>query len=284
MLRVFGKAKPRVAVVRAAGNIMGGRGANRVNLQRLEKPLRKAYKMRNVKAVALVLNSPGGAPAQSSLIMKRIMQLKKETGVPTYAFVEDVAASGGYYLACAADKIYGDENSIVGSIGVLSAGFGLDKWIKRYDIDRRVKTAGKFKAAYDPFQGNNKQADAHLDDVLKKLHDNFQTAVKTSRGDRLKEDYPNLFEGQFWVANDAIEAGLIDGIGSLHETMAEILGEEPKFIETTKDRGFAALFNAKAAVEALQNPAAAASDMVSGALASVESDAAWKRFGITHHE
>lgn len=293
---LFGGNKPRVAVIRAAGTIAAmSRGRGKVNVAKLEKPLQRAFKMRNVRAVALVINSPGGSPTQSNLIMKRMNQLKKQHNVPVYAFVEDVAASGGYYLACGADKIYADENSIVGSIGVISHSFGLDKWIKRYDIERRTHTAGKRKAMLDPFVPEDKADVKDLQELLTKLHGNFQDVVKQSRGDRLKLDTPDLFEGKIWLAKDAQDIGLIDGIGDMHSVMRDVLGEEPKLVEFTKHSPWEDMFGGMSAnadtimgrVASLFSAqsggtAANVSEAMTGALAAVEEEAAWRSVGVTH--
>lgn len=223
---------PRVAVVRAVGSIAQGSGANRINLHKLQKPLMKAFKMRNVKAISLVVNSPGGSAVQSSLIKKFVEQLKVRHKVPVYAFVEDVAASGGYFVSCAADKIYADESSVVGSIGVVAGSFGFDKWIKRYDIERRTYSAGKKKVQLDPFMPEKAEDVENLQHIMKGIHANFREAVESSRGDRLRADADDLWEGQYWLAKEAMDLGLIDGIGSMHEVMAEEYGEDVKLVET----------------------------------------------------
>lgn len=251
-------------------------------MQKMEKPLTKAFKTRNVQAVALIVNSPGGSPAQSNLIMKRMRQLKEQHNVPVYAFVEDVAASGGYYLACGADKIFADENSIIGSIGVVSGSFGLDKWIKRYDVERRVYTAGKRKVTMDPFAPENPQDVEELQHVLDQLHDNFKGVVKEARGHKLDLDAPDLFEGKYWVAADAKKIGLIDDIGDLHTTMRNILGEEPKFIHTNRDSPFGEMFGGGMHAAHGVDAEVFARQAISGAMAAVHEEAAWHSAGVSH--
>ena len=179
------------------------------------------------KAVALALNSPGGSPAQSSLIAARIRRLADEHSVPVHAFVEDVAASGGYWLATAADRIHLDPNSIVGSIGVISASFGFHDLLTRNGIERRVHTAGEDKSLLDPFRPERPEDVERLKRLQGIIHANFIDQVKTRRGPRLSGD--NLFSGDIWVGQAAIDAGLADGIGHLAPTMRALYGEKVRF-------------------------------------------------------
>ena len=191
--------RPVVAVVRLAGiigpsqPIRGG-----LNLAAVAPALEAAFAMKNAKAVALVINSPGGSPVQSSLIYKRIRQLAEEKSLPVYAFAEDVAASGGYMIACAADEIYADESSVIGSIGVVSAGFGFTGLIEKLGVERRVHTAGESKAMLDPFQPEKPDEVARLKALQEEVHENFKALVKKARGERLKADDPAIFSGEFW--------------------------------------------------------------------------------------
>ena len=177
--------------------------------------------------MAVVVNSPGGSPVQSHLIFSRIRQLAKEKKKRVYVFCEDVAASGGYFLALAGDEIYADPSSIVGSIGVISAGFGLDKFIERFGIERRVHTAGKDKGALDPFQpGASRGRRAARRTLQRDVHDVFIGIVKERRAGKLKGPEEELFSGAFWSAAKALEYGLIDGIADLRSKMQDLHGEK----------------------------------------------------------
>jgi len=205
--------QPTVSVLRLTGSISDGEvGRKSLNYESLDKQIDKSFAFENLKAVCLRINSPGGSPVQSELIAKRIQTLSSEKGVPVYAFVEDEAASGGYFLACGAKEIYASESSIVGSIGVISQSFGLQEVIKRWGIENRLQTAGKNKAIDNPFIEQNEAAIARTDRVLANIHRHFISFVKESRGDRLKGEEDHLFSGEYWTGNEALELGLIDGV------------------------------------------------------------------------
>ena len=206
--------KPKVAVIRMSGVIADGSGRKEtISYNAYKDLITKAFEIHKLQAVALVINSPGGSPAQSALIGKLIRDLAEEKEVPILAFVEDVAASGGYWLACAADEIYALDVSIVGSIGVISASFGLKELAERYGVERRIHTSGKEKSFLDPFL-EEKPADVkRLKGLQRELHDRFIEWVVTRRGDRLTGSDKELFEGAFWTGARAKELGLIDEIG-----------------------------------------------------------------------
>jgi signal peptide peptidase SppA len=228
----FRKSGPIVSVVRMEGIISVGRGgfrSSQINMQSLAGPLDRAFKVPDVKAVVLLINSPGGSPVQSSLIGKRVRALADEKEVPVFAFAEDVAASGGYWLACAADEIYADASSIVGSIGVISAGFGFQDLIQRYGIERRVYAAGDHKGALDPFQPENPDDVARLKTAQAGIHDSFKELVRTRRSGKLTAPEDEVFTGEFWTGVQAQELGLIDGIGDLRSVMRERYGEKVRF-------------------------------------------------------
>jgi len=207
---------PKVAVVRLTGAIgAGGTLRGGLTLAGLADPLERAFSLPGAKAVALSINSPGGSPVQSALIAQRIRDLAEEKNVKVYAFCEDVAASGGYWLACAADEIYASESSIVGSIGVVSAGFGFPELLRRYGVERRVYTSGERKVILDPFDEEKEEDIARLKAIQEQVHESFKTMVRSRRGQRLKGDEATLFNGDFWVGQSAYELGLIDGIADL---------------------------------------------------------------------
>lgn len=212
-------ATAQVAVVRLDGVITpaGSPGPRRggLTLEGLEPTLVKAFGLPGLEAVALAISSPGGAPTQSALIADRIRGLAAEHEVPVLAFCEDVAASGGYWLACAADEIVAHPTSLVGSIGVVAGGFGLHEVIERHGIQRRLHTAGENKARLDPFQPERDEDVAWLQGELDALHGMFSAWVRERRGDRLGGDPATVFSGEVWTGPRALELGLVDGLGTL---------------------------------------------------------------------
>ncbi|TQM93956.1 serine protease SohB [Roseinatronobacter monicus] len=224
----FIKRKPSVAVIRLQGMIATGSNPGRLNDASLAPLVEIAFRRGKPKAVALVINSPGGSPVQSALIAARIRRLADEVKIPVHAFVEDVAASGGYWLATAADDIHVDGNSIVGSIGVISAGFGLHELLNRYGVERRVYTSGKSKSQLDPFSPENPEDVARLRGLQDQVHQNFIAQVTERRGAKLVED-DSLFTGEFWLGGRAVELGLADGLGHLVPMMQNRYGEKVRF-------------------------------------------------------
>ena len=233
----FGRT-PKVAVLRLSGVISasdrsfsGGLSVASLNIS-----IQRAFSMRGVKAVALLINSPGGSPVQSALICRRIRALALEKELPVFAFIEDVAASGGYWLACAADEIYADANSIVGSIGVISSGFGFQDAIQRLGVERRVYSQGKHKAILDPFKAEDPEGVEMLMDIQKEIYEGFKLHVRERRGKRLAEESEQLFGGDVWTGKRALELGLIDGLGDVYSITRERFGEEVKirFVDVPK--------------------------------------------------
>ena len=214
-------------------------------------------------AVALAINSPGGSPVQSSLIAARIRRLASEKNIPVYGFCEDVAASGGYWLATAADEIFADESSIVGSIGVISASFGFQDFIERHGIERRVYTAGEDKSLLDPFRPEREEDIKRLKRLQQIIHDNFINQVRVRRGIKLTRD--DIFTGEIWAGEEAKDIGLIDGIGHLVPTMQEIFGDKVKFNMITGRRSLMQRFGAPGL-----------GDVVN----AVDDKAHWARFGL----
>lgn len=257
------KSDPTVAVIRLQGAIgTGGRGM--LSDAGLAPVIEKAFKRGKPDAVALEINSPGGSAAQSSLIGARIRRLAQESDIPVYAFVEDVAASGGYWLASAADEIYADHSSIVGSIGVIAATFGANVFLARQGVERRVHTAGKSKSFMDPFQPEKEEDVVRLRKLLDQLHVNFISHVKERRGDKLA-DHPDLFTGEIWVGEAAKDVGLIDGIGHLVPVMQARFGDKVKFRRYAKGRSLAQRMGLS---------------MADAALGAVEERAQFARFGL----
>jgi serine protease SohB len=220
---------PVVPVVRLSG-VIGGpslRGMG-LSLTGINPSLERAFKMRGAKAVALAINSPGGSPVQSALIAGRIRALAGEKNLPVIAFIEDVGASGGYWLALAADEIFAAASSIVGSIGVVHASFGLAGAIERLGIERRLYTAGANKAMLDPFRPQDPEDVDRLMDIMSDIHADFKGTVRERRGARLRAPDEELFEGQIWTGRKAAELGLVDGLGDLHGVLRERFGDKVK--------------------------------------------------------
>ena len=226
----FTNRPPVIAVLRLQGAIgSAGRAGSGLSDAALAAVLERAFKRKKPAAVALAINSPGGSPVQSSLIAARIRRLSQEHAVPVHAFVEDVAASGGYWLACAADHIWADESSVLGSIGVISAGFGFAELIDRYGIERRVHTAGQSKSMLDPFKPQTPEDIARLDRLLVPIHEAFKNQVRRRRGTRLASDR-DLFTGEIWTGHEAVTLGLADGIAHLVPKMREVYGDKVRFL------------------------------------------------------
>jgi len=272
LLRRFGPPVPTVAVLRFEG-VIATRSQRALNLRRFAGALERAFKTRGLKAVALAINSPGGSPAQSALLYRRIRQLAAERAVPVIAFTEDVAASGGYWLACAADEIFVDENSIVGSIGVISSGFGFAEAIARLGIERRLYTAGEKKSLLDSFLPEKPEDVARLKRLQADIHATFKSMVTKRRGVRLKGDESELFSGEFWTGQRAVALGLADAVGELRTTVKERFGERVRIKIVPPDRGGwrRRLLGADRA-EAAGWPVAM--------LAALEERALWSRFGL----
>ncbi|MFC3231522.1 S49 family peptidase [Marinibaculum pumilum] len=223
------RRRPQVTVLRLYGVIgppAGGLRGSRLNLEALAGPIEEAFKPKGLAAVALAINSPGGAPMQSAAIAGRIRQLADEKNVPVIAFAEDVAASGGYWLACAADEIYADRASILGSIGVIAAGFGAQGLLEKLGLERRVHTAGTQKSFLDPFLPERAEDVARLKDLQNRLHEAFTDWVRARRGTKLAADREaELFSGAFWLGGEAQALGLVDGIGDLRSVMRARFGK-----------------------------------------------------------
>lgn len=240
--------------------------------------IEKAFKLSKLPSVAVVINSPGGSPVQSNLIFKRIRQLAEENEKKVYVFCEDVAASGGYFLAIAGDEIYADPSSIVGSIGVISASFGFVEAIDKLGIERRVYTSGRSKSTLDPFMPENADDVARIKAIQRDVHDVFIGLVKERRAGKLKAHDDELFSGAFWAGPRAYELGLIDGISDVRSKMRELHGEDVKLqIVEMQKGGLLSRFRRLAPATDQHLPSLAfADDLVS----AIETRALWSRYGI----
>lgn len=234
----FFKGKSTIInVIRLNGVIASGSkfpGSRNLSLESLEKQIERAFSGKKISGVALIINSPGGSPVQSALISERIIELSKKHNVPVFAFVEDVAASGGYWLACAADEIFVMPASIVGSIGVISAGFGFVEVIKKIGVERRVFSKGENKGLLDPFQPQNPDDVKVITDLQEEIHQQFKDWVSKRRGNRLNTEVvkkEGIFEAKIFSGSKACEIGLADAIGELKQVMRERFDEDIIFKE-----------------------------------------------------
>ena len=238
--KIFSK-NVQIPTLRLSGVIASQSGitSSSLSINNLEKLIEKLFSDKKSPAVVIIINSPGGSPTQSSLIAKKIIDLAKEKKKKVIAFVEDVAASGGYWLACAADEIYIDQNSVIGSIGVISPGFGFVDLLKKAGIERRVYTSGKSKSFLDPFKEEKKEDIDRLKDIQEQIHDNFINYVKSRRGAKLNQSkLEEIFSGLFWVGDKAIDLGLADGIGSITQILQKKFGKKIKIKMINQKKSF----------------------------------------------
>lgn len=279
----FRDPPPVVAVVRLSGSIAatGSSFRSSLSLASTASTLKKAFSLRGAKAVAIVINSPGGSPVQSTLIFKRIRALAEEKGLPVTVFCEDVAASGGYLIALAGDEIYADNSSIVGSIGVLFSGFGFVEAIGKLGVERRVYTAGEKKLSLDPFKPEEKDDIVRLKAIQSEIHEVFKDLVRDRRGDKIAGREDELFTGEFWAGQGALERGLIDGIADLRTLMRQRYGEKVKLRVIGRDKGWLARRLSRSSAPGFPDfGAGSARDLVDGALGAIEERALWSRFGL----
>jgi serine protease SohB len=270
---------PVVPVVRLSG-VIGVSSPLRpgLMLSSTARSLERAFSMRNARAVALIVNSPGGSPAQSHLIFRRIRQLAAEKKLPVIAFVEDVGASGGYMLACAADEIICDPFSIVGSIGVVGGSFGFPKLMEKLGVERRLYTAGERKVMLDPFLPEKPEDVKRVKSIQKDIHAHFIALVEERRGDKLKNsEKKTLFSGEFWTAQKAIDLGLADAIGDLRSVLRQRYGEKVRTPLIAADRGFLGRkIPGLGSLDALARQPGLADDFIS----ALETRALWGRYGL----
>ena len=271
---------PIVPVLRMTGPIgMPMAFGRSISMAGMAGPIEQAFKVSGAKAVALVINSPGGSPVQSTLIYKRIRALAEEKGLPVFAFAEDAAASGGYMLALAGDEIYADVSSIIGSIGVVSAGFGFTELIEKMGVERRVYTAGEKKSTLDAFLPEDPEDVERLKKLQKEIHKAFKEMVRERRGDLLTESDKKLFSGEFWTGVQAEKLGLIDGIGDIRSVMRSRFGDKVKLKVIggaqpwwRRRAGFSGRFDGAG----FTFPVSWSDDI----LASIEARSLWSRFGL----
>lgn len=275
------KARPLVPVLRFSGAIgVSSPFKPGLALSTVAAAIEKAFGMRGAKAVAIQINSPGGAAVQSTLIYKRIRALAAEKELKVYVFAEDVAASGGYMLALSGDEIYADESSIVGSIGVISATFGFPGLMEKIGVERRVYTAGTNKDVLDPFLPEKPADVKRIKAIQEDVHRAFIEMVRTRRGDKLQKSDRELFTGEFWSGRKALELGLIDGLADLRSKMREVFGENVRFKlvapSTSWFRRKRAVSTASGGFDFGRWPQGLAADVIS----AVEARALWSRFGL----
>jgi serine protease SohB len=278
--RRFRSDIPLVPVVRLTG-IIGFSTPLKpgLTLSSVARSLQRAFSMRNAKAVALLINSPGGSPVQSHLIFRRIRQLAEEKGLPVIAFVEDVGASGGYMIACAADEIICDSSSMIGSIGVVGGSFGFDKLIEKIGIERRLYTSGERKAMLDPFLPEKPEDVERLKQLQNEIHESFIALVKGRRGTRLQGPEKTLFSGEYWTGATAIELGIADALGDLRSTLRERYGDEVFTPLVAAERGF---FGRRGSGIALRgfDEFWSGSTWPEEVVSALEARALWARYGL----
>ena len=282
---------PVVAVLRLSG-IIGQLGPLRtgLTLAGLAEAIERAFSLRRLRAVALAVNSPGGSAVQSALICGRIRALAEENEVPVFAFAEDVAGSGGYWLALAGDEIFADESSIIGSVGVIFKSFGLAEAIGRLGIERRVYTAGENKSLLDPFTPEDPDDVARIKAIQGDVHETFKAMVRSRRQGKLKAEEEELFSGAFWSGRRALELGLIDGIGDLRTVMRERFGDEVRLRVVTPARPWLKRrfgpglgprhWDGASPAGVPSLGVAAGAELVAGIIAAIEERALWSRFGL----
>jgi signal peptide peptidase SppA len=252
-----------------------------MTLAGVARTLERAFSTRNAKAVALLINSPGGSPVQSRQIYLRIRQLAVEKQLPVLAFVEDVAASGGYMIACAADEIFCDPSSILGSIGVVGGSFGFQELIKKIGVERRLYTAGEHKAMLDPFLPEDRDDVARLKTIQREIHAIFIALVKESRGSRLKGGDGVLFTGEYWAGDTSISLGLADAIGDLRSTLRARYGEKVEMPLIAPARGMlSGLFGRRSAGADAAASLDGIAGLPEGLISALESRAIWAKFGF----
>ena len=270
IFKIFKKKKiiPHIRLNGIIGSV--GRFKQGINFAGQQEIIDKAFSMKKALAIAISKNSPGGSPVQSHLIYSYIKKMAKKNNKKILVFAEDVAASGGYLIACAGDEIYANSSSIIGSIGVISASFGFQDAIKRIGIERRVYTAGKNKSTLDPFKEEKEEDIQRLKKIQLELHEDFINVVKSSRGKKLLDtDKNNTFTGEFWSGSTSLKLGLIDGIGNAEQILREKFGEEIVIKKLEKQKGFIA-----------KKLSASFDNQFENITNTLEERAQWQKFGL----
>ncbi len=270
MFSIF-KKKTIIPHVRLTGIIgSAGRFKQGMELANQRDIIKKAFSVKKISHIAISINSPGGSPVQSHLIYSYIRELADKKKVKVLVFAEDVAASGGYFIACAGDEIFANSSSIIGSIGVISASFGFKDLIQKIGIERRVYTAGKNKSTLDPFTAEKEEDVKRLKDIQLELHADFIKVVETSRGNKLKDpDKNNIFTGEFWTGKTALKLGLIDGIGNADQVLKKKFGDKVIIKNFEKTKGFIA-----------KKLSSSISDPIESLINKLEEKSIWQKFGL----
>ncbi|HHS82342.1 MAG TPA: S49 family peptidase [Devosia sp.] len=263
-----------IPVVRMHGVISPENRPGRINLERFNPILEKAFGIKRAPAVAIVINSPGGSPVQSRLVGNRIRELADLNDKKVLVFVEDVAGSGGYFISVVGDEIFADPSSIVGSIGVIMTGFGFAKAIEKLGITRRVYTAGKSKSTLDPFLPEKKADVERIKKVEEDIHQVFIDYVIQHRGDKLNAPDSKLFTGEWWPALRGVELGLVDAIGDMYTVLRERFGEDVKLKHITPRKPF--FSPPRIGLDTAMLSASLPTDMIS----ALEERSLWSRFGL----
>ncbi len=270
MFSIF-KKKTVVPHVRLTGIIGSmGRFKQGMELANQRDILKKAFSVKKITHVAISINSPGGSPVQSHLIYSYIRELADQKKIKVIVFAEDVAASGGYFIACAGDEIFANSSSIIGSIGVISASFGFKDLIQKIGVQRRVYTAGKNKSTLDPFVDEKEEDVKRLKNIQLELHEDFIKVVEKSRGSKLKDpEKNNIFTGEFWTGKTALTLGLIDGIGNADQVLKKKFGDKVVIKNFEKSKGFLA-----------KKLSSSNLDPIDRMLKSLEEKSMWQKFGL----
>jgi len=268
MFLFFKKKKiiPNIKLTGVIGNV--GKFKQGIDFSGQEEIISKAFAVKKASCVAITINSPGGSPVQSHLIHNFIRQLAKKNEKKVIVFAEDVAASGGYLIACAGDEIYANSSSIIGSIGVIYSSFGFTELIKKIGVERRVHTAGKNKSTLDPFLDEKKEDIERLKNIQLDLHKDFINVVEKSRGSKLKKSEVELFSGEFWSGSKAKDLGLIDGVGDANQILREKFGEDVIIKKFERSKGW------------LSKKLSSSNDYVDQLANILDEKSVWQRYGL----
>lgn len=266
--RRMGQSGPIVPVVRLHGVIAADQRPGRLNIEAVAPLLKRAFSFKQASAIAIIVNSPGGSAVQSRLISKRIRDLADENQKPVLVFVEDAAASGGYFIATAGDEIIADPSSIVGSIGVIFAGFGFVETLKKVGVDRRVHTSGRNKSTLDPFLPEKPEDVERIKRMESEVHQVFIDWVKARRGERLKAEDDLLFTGEFWSGVKGLDLGLVDSLGDIHEVLRTRFGDKVELVPISPKRGLFSM------------PRLGFAALAGDVAANIEDRSVWARLGL----